>query len=200
MTLQTKQILLVGALFALMAAAFAVPLLVKANPSFFSDTKETSTASSTMAFIRPGLATSTIAYDSLDGDGVKVDSLSLALQFTASSSAAQLRWRYEYAHSRNIDCVSNQSACDWYGDAYDPVGTATTTSLQENYNEHSWTFASSTLGSSKQSAGGNSVANKLIDVRTPTRFIRIVFYVPTATAQNAGVWAQLIPVREKTSR
>lgn len=202
MTLRDK--ILAGAFYSfifLVILLTLLPVMVKANPSIFGDTKETATATTSMNHITAGVATTTLIYDTLSGDAVKADAFALNIQFTASSSLAVLRWRYEWAQSRTVDCVATPLKCDWYGDSIDPVGTATSTSLNiESYNEHSWTFASSTLGSSGNSAGGNSIANKLVYLpKIPTRFIRVLFYVPPG-AGNADVWAQIIPIKEKVSK
>lgn len=173
--------------------------VAKANPlylipGFSTVGTQASNSTSTVAFIRAGQATTTIYLDAFAGGSTYAfNNASVSIVFHASSTAAKLNWRYEFSPGNaGIDCTANPTQCDWYGNSITTDQAATTTAQNiENYNEHSWTFASSTLGSSQSSlANGDSTALKTVAVQVPLRYVRAVFYVPPG-AGNAGIWAQL---------
>ena len=71
--------------------------VVSANPSFFLRSVSSSVGTSTITYMTPGLATTTEVFDTGASGAGSVDSAVLAIQFTASSTASTLAWRYEYS-------------------------------------------------------------------------------------------------------
>lgn len=165
-----------------LGAWFIVPKIVVANPSIFAPTKATGAATTTVVYMRPGLATTTLAYDSLDGDTVKVDELTLAIQYTASTTGPTLKMRFEDSHD----------GINWYPRGVSLNENATTTRLVGSYNEYIWTVATTT------DIGGSGTAARVhtsFTVKAPMRHVRAVFYVP-AGGGNGALWAQFVPIKE----
>lgn len=180
-----------GAIFALaFVAATGYAVVARANPLDLITSNVTAT--STIAYMTGGTATTTYVYDSYgnSSDQNAIDKAALLVQFTASSTASKLNWTYEFSTGVNgVDCAATPTACDWYADTFALAVNATNTQ-QYNFtgnNSGVWTFASSSQGGATISASSNR-ALKVLWVPTPTRYTRVVFTVP-AGATNAGVWA-----------
>lgn len=179
-------------------------LQVGANPSQISETK-TSSATSTPTYLAAStaLATTTLAIDTQGDGGASMDSGKLAIQFTASSTATQLKWKYEYANTtvingQVVDCsvLAIGGQCDWYSESVNSAGTTATTTVEvQNFKEYSWIFASTTQGAIAVT-GSTTRALKIIDFPTPTRYARVVFYLPVGSP-GAAVWADIVTKREQ---
>jgi hypothetical protein len=131
----------------------------------------------TIAYLTPGAGTTTLAFNSVFADTVDLDIIQ-----KASSTLSILKWRYEYS----------DNGIDWYGDNIENTTNATTTVVVRDFSEYSWTFASSTAGTSGATSASGDRALK--HVRVPdfsARYFRVVFYVPPGSA-NAGVWAHAV--------
>jgi len=176
-----------------------IAVTAKANPSFYPGSAVYNTATSTGRYMTPGAATTTLVYDAYSisgtnqpasGNTYAVNSAALLLQFSASTTASVLGVRFEYS----------QDGIDWYGDGAVNL-TATTTAYNVSINENfTWTFASSTIGGIRADqglAGINGTKNrdnKIINIVTPTRFVRAIV---TLTGANATVWGQIVPLKEQ---
>jgi hypothetical protein len=184
----------VGLLIAIVLAASAIT--VKANPSFFVRTVQTATATSTIAYMTPGNATSTLIYDSYaQGTPRASDSALLLTQFTASTTASNLAIALEYSNGDgSTDCSTSPGLCDWYKDNLFTITNASTTQATNIAVASSlaWNFASSSQGGAAV-LSTNQRALKAILVPMPTRYVRAVF---TITGANGAVWAQIVPKRE----
>jgi hypothetical protein len=165
--------------------------VVLANPSYFGVGVTTgTTASSTPAFMTPGTATSTTpvydAYAPAAGtQHWKANQASLAIQFTASSTATVYSASIEYSND----------GIDWYRNYVldsNALGTTTTPYNLVTPESISYKFASSTVGGLAQPANGNLSTAYLI-IPTLARYTRVVFSV---TGGNGAVWAQLVPIKE----
>lgn len=167
-----------------------------ANPLFFASSASTSTATTTPVYLAQATAIATTTgpvYDSYEVNGVvqqnqsvvnAPNTVSLAIQFTGSSTASVLGWRYEYS----------QDAVDWYSDdLFVKQTTASSTDISLG-NTQTWTFASSTVGAQPASAT-NNLSSKIVTVAVPTRYVRAVFYILSST--RGGVWATFIPLKEQ---
>lgn len=169
---------------ALVAAALLwliAPSFVKASPSEFAPTKETAAATTTLVYMSPGLATTTLSYDSLSGDSVKINTLNVAFQYTASNTAPTLNVRFE----------DSQNGVDWYPRST-IVGSATTSLMTAPYNNMSFVLSTTTdIGGS----GTNGRIHESFTVNAPMRWVRAIFSVPQGTT-NGGLWAQFIPTKE----
>jgi len=150
-------------------------------------------ATTSVKFMTPGTATSTLVYDtyciggtnqSNPGNSYATDYLTLLTQLSASSTATILNTSVEYS----------QDGVDWYQDNY--IASTTTAG---NFvplwsitvpNSFTWTFASSTLNGVANT--GNRVG-KVVQIYAPTRYVRVVY---TLTGNNGAVWGSLLPIKE----
>lgn len=171
-------------------ALLAVVSTAHASPSQFMQ-KAVSFATTSPAYITPGLATSTLAMDTAPG-GYALNSLTLLVQQTSSSTPGILNIDFEYSPDLGVDCVAIPTGCDWYK----PVPTATTspTFSLSVLSSYSWTFASSSQGRANVGANANRDF-RLFSIQSPTRYIRSIFTVPIGSA-NVGAWAMFSGTKE----
>lgn len=146
--------------------------------------KKTATATTTVAYMTPGTATTTLTSDLyFSSSNTKASGALVAFQYTASSSAAALKARVEYS----------DDGIDWYPESVELNTVATTTLMTTTFREYSWSnFATTT------DYGGSGTASRIhqsFSVETPTRYVRVKFYVP-AGAGNGALWASLTPNKE----
>lgn len=178
---------------AVAVAIFAVALIAHANPTFWASSASTATATTSVAYITKGAATTTTpVYDSYSVNGTNqtntnnnqsAESAVMLLRLTASSSATTLNISFEYS----------QDKVDWYQDNLQ-VQQNGTTSQQiaiQTANTYSWVFASSTIGGDANI--GSTTMTKAITVPTPTRYVRPVF---TMTGANGAIWAVILPKKQ----
>lgn len=165
-----------------------------ANVGGFPAGAKTATATTTPAVMTPGTGTSTVTYDSYSLNGTNqpsqgvvtyTDSASLLVQFTASTTASKLKIAYEYS----------QDGIDWYADGVTAYFASTTTGVitVTPPNSMSWTFASTSVGGGSVLAN-NNIATEILNVKTPTRYVRAVI---SDTGANAEVWAQFVPKKQQ---
>jgi hypothetical protein len=187
-------------------ALFGATGTAHANPSFFETATSTAAATTTLAFMTPGAATTTTpvydAYAQTTNGGLtaKSDYAGFLTQFTASSTNSILNANVEYSQGgAGLNCVVTPSSCDWYRNfVLDPnqMGTTTAAGLTAftlgSPFSMSWKFASSTVGGIGQTNTNRSTAAMLIP--TPFRYTRVVF---SMTGANGAVWAQLVPIKEQ---
>lgn len=142
-----------------------------ANPSFFGIQSMTATATTTVASIAPGTATTTLTFDSFSsGQQYAGDSVTLLLQSTGSSTAAVVNVNFQYS----------QDNVDWYN--LNPLlGTATTSVNISSALTYSFTPATT------------SIQKNAIATPVPTRYIRAVI---TATGTSSTVWASFIAKKQ----
>lgn len=178
-------------LFAVAAFAFTA----YANPGYWGGKQQTATASTTLAYLSPGAATTTLTYDTFEFDSTKnvnksrtdAKDATLLFQYTASGTEPRLNVRLEYSND-NID---------WYPLAVPTTAVATDTPVTR-FSEYQFALSTTTaatdgnLGSG--TAGRVHQALKIDDI--PTRYIRAIFYVPAAGG-NGGLYAEFIPRKEQ---
>lgn len=190
------KILAVAAAMAATAFLFFSITPANANPSSFLR-KQSAAATTTLTYMTPGAATTTLAFDTSAGNTFAPSgTTALLIQLTASSTITDLRWRYEY--SQDVACGTTGGNADWYaGDAgFDVNLTATTSPVRYTSGafDYAWTFSSSTPGA------GNAVATlnlgkKIVLVPTPTRCVRAVFFLPIGST-NGAVYAEWLAKKE----
>lgn len=172
-------------------AAFLVGHTAYANPLAFSTGVSTATASTTVAYMTAGTATTTLTYDTYNianaqpGNPTAAQALSLLVQMTASSTLSSLVVNYEYS----MDGV------DWYQDGTGGLASTTIPYIISTPMSARWNFASSTPGLGAVLSNTNR-DHRILSVRTPTRYIRAIFTVPVG-ASNAGVYASFVPAKER---
>ena len=160
------------------------------SPSTFVGT----TTTPFYSHLRAGAGTTTVYLPANIGgiDGA-VDSASLLIQLTATSTPATLKWRYEFSEGFiGANCVDTPNVCDWYPESIELGGAASTTVVVRDFKEYSWLYASSTAGSSNN----NNRALKLVSVPTPTRYVRAVFYLPPGSP-NAAIFSRFVSKVQK---
>ena len=187
-----KLIITISSIAFVVAVLFAHTTSVKANPSLF-DRKQSAPATTTLAYMGPGTGTTTLAYDLTKSGQFGANSAVLLIQFNASSTNSTLAWKYEYAQGTgNADCVVNQDACDWYQSDAVLSSFATSTVHVRTFAENTWLFASSTIGSSINPIG---TSTKMVEVPVPTRYVRVVYYMPVGSLRGA-VWSEWVAKKE----
>ena len=165
--------------------------LVVAASTVFVETVQTSAnpiATSTITYMTPGTATTTLTYDSFHSGQSATNGIALLLQVTASTSQTQFNINEEYS----------QDGIDWYQGNATVAGAYgyATTSLPVNIGQvaqYQWQYSTSTPGLGANGAFQNT-DNRIINLPTPTRFIRAIITLKIGGA-NGGVWAQLIPMK-----
>ena len=152
---------------------------VWANPLFFPPTGKMSSATTSPAYLRAGIASTTQTFDSYlvnQGSSVNqnptgLDSLALAVHFTGSSTDSVLNVYPQYS-ANDID--------GWYS-------YATSTNLAPVF--YSLTFASSTLG-----IGTTATTSRIFTIPVFSRYVRVVLEM---TGRNGAVWTEFIPIKER---
>ena len=169
---------------ALIYAVVSSPQQAKANPSTVNTcttyggdttTADSTYATSSLAYMTPGTATTTLSC-SID----RTDEADVLIALKASSTATTLGWRVEF--SRN-----NQ---DWYAadNAFDPGVASSTEATAANFTKYTWTYASSTP---EENQGKTDTAFKRIHLTNlGNKYMRIKFYLP-AGSQNGAVQAEM---------
>ena len=183
---------------------------VYAAPSQFGCAAKTSTGTTTPSFITPGNATTTLLYDTQQISGTnqtgcsyqianwKTDSASLLIQFHASSSPASvLKYRFLFSDDGQ----------DYYSENEVSNINATTSISVGSFKENIWTQVASTTEVSTITGSGlatTSQASRLINLPTPLRYTKVLFYVPPATglatSTNVSVYAKVVPVKQAEIR
>lgn len=168
---------------------------VHANPSQIL-TNPTAVATTTIVYMTGGTATTTNAFDTQKDGQYVPETSTLEIQFTASSTASVLTWQYEYSDGIvGIDCTATPLACDWYSDSLTVSSASSTPSSNlTQINSFTWTFASSTIGGLAVSTTNNR-ASKIVNVRTPVRYVRAVFSCG-AGGQPCAVWSNFQAKKE----
>ncbi len=162
----------------------------KANPLFFPATVQTSSATTSPAYMTAGTATSTLTWDSYAALGTYTGTLksTLLIQLVASSTATVLTTNIEYS----------QDGIDWYqSNGLFAAGFSTTTNPIDigQVNQFKFAFASSTAGLAGL-ATTTATTTRAIPVVVPTRFVRAIFSLAPGSTAGA-VWGQFVPVKER---
>lgn len=148
----------------------------------------TAAATSTLSYMTPGTATTTVTCP-MGNDGAST--ASLAIQVNASSTSSLF----------NVYVEESMDGQDWY-----PIGapdTASTTPYNLSLRAYStFTFASSTIGGTPSLLGAsttyqgyeaeNNRNHYLIDVPVRMKRVRAYTAIP-AGSTNGAVWMQIIP-------
>lgn len=171
-----------------MAAIFVTALsmfyVAKANPSFFIRA-QSSTATSTVTSVNPTnsvFATTTLVYDTGVATAGSTDRATLAVQYTGSSTLSAMNIALEYS----------QDGIDWYGDRLSNHGTSTVAESLVQTTSYVMGFSSTTQGGALGTTGRTT---RLIDVPTPTRYVRAIFTnVPGALF--GSYWAEFVGKRQ----
>lgn len=159
---------------------------VKANPIFAPITVQTATATSSLIYMTPGTATTTLTLDTYSsGNSRLAMNATLLVQFVGTSTASIL----------NIFPQYSQDGIDWYQDGGSLINNFATTTKPFDIGQvgpFNYTFSST---SPSFVAGNNTTSTRAVRVNTPTRYVRAVFTLPIGSA-NGAIWAQFVPTKE----
>lgn len=175
-----------------------------ANPqSFYQSFLNGNSATTSVVYMTPGTATSTLYWDASVGGASNTGSESgaVAIFLNASSTGSTLVINQEYAEGPGgVNCTTSPTSCDWYQSTQTVFnGYATTTIPTTGYDmgvvpQFSWKFASSSTGGGAILATNNS-DSRVISVQTPTKYVRFIFSLkPGGT--NASVWAAMVAKKQ----
>lgn len=195
-----KKGILIGIAIMVLVTVFAIIIQsekAEANPSSFPGITQTAPATTTLSFLTAGTATTSLVYDSYGvGQPTRADEAMLLvwLNATNTSTTLDITLQYSQGSGDGSNCVTTPTKCDWFYSA--TAGDFATTTLVANIStvgSYRWTFASTSpvLGIST----GVASTTRAIYVKTPTRYVRAVFTLPTGSS-NAGVWAQFVPTKQ----
>lgn len=162
-----------------------------ANPFYTGTKARTAVATTTVAVLTPGAATTTPLYDSYEVSGTNQtnggnltlpNTVAIVLQGAASSTATVI----------NIACEFSDDNVDWY---QNEIYAASTTGavLISTPVTYSFTYASSTVGGAALTASTNKFY-KVFECPVPLRYVRAVI---TDTGTNAVIWAAIIPKKQR---
>lgn len=205
-----KKVFYILGIIALMFATLLILMKVntaEANPPVFSQTNTTggtNAATTSLVFIRGGLATSTVITDTAQFNGVGEIAggmyLLMDIQFTGSSTPAILQWKNEYSNGSN--CITATSSCSWYPET-NPIEPSLTVASTTNYLNpkiNALAFATSTVGGLPYQGSASSLnfATSSASVTVPirARFVRTVFFTAPGSA-NVALWAEVLGLRPK---
>lgn len=165
-----------------------------ANPSQFL-TASTASATTTLSYLTPGTGTTTLVMDT-QSDGVNpADSLSLLIQYNASSSIGNnntkvINWNYAYS----------QDNVNYYDENEFTNINATTSQLTGTTKVYNWAQYATSTSFSFDGNSTSSMAFKMVTLPIPTRYVRVTFSVPVSTpfasTTNAGIWAQFVAKKQ----
>ncbi|MEK7180001.1 MAG: hypothetical protein AAB706_00840 [Patescibacteria group bacterium] len=173
--------LLVGFIFGVL------PNLAGANPSQILESK-TATATTTTTNMTAGTATTTLTFDTQNDASFPADSATLMIQLTSSTTASIL-----------AEIQYSQDNIDWYQSSLSE--RATTTPSQSIMAQQFFTFNWATSTVDKTADGGagiaaaSSTAKRIVDVKTPTRYVRAIFTMPTGSNLST-LWAQFVAKKQ----
>lgn len=181
------------------AAALLLPgTQAHANPFYAGTRAVSAAATTTVSYLTPGLATSTVVYDSYEANGTNQanggnqtlpDSLAVLVQGNASSTLTTLTLACEFG----LDNPAS-GLIDWYQN--EVLGATTTNAGVQNIsvpNSMSFTYASSTVGGTA-GTGSTSRFAKAFVCPVPTRYVRAVI---SDTGAGASVWTALVPKKQR---
>lgn len=155
--------------------------VARANPTYLPPHSacSTSSATSSVSSISTSTATITLTCDSYAlatglTDPTAMTSAVLAMQYRAPQATTALTVTLQYSED-NVD---------WYDDNLGTVATTTGPTNIAPAKTYFWLV------------GTTSTSSKVVDVRTPTRYVRAQF-TATAGAATSTIWATFIPRKER---
>lgn len=177
-------------------SVFALATPAQANTSSFGISAQTSSATTSVVSMAPGMATTSLVFDSFNqsfsgGQKQRPDFGLLLVQKTSSTSASILNISFEFAEETSgFDCDTVPAACDWYRD-YTDFGATTTPSVAPVARSIRLQAASTTIGGATSTSARETYAFLL---PTVARYVRAVF---TTTGGTSTVWAKIIPIQQR---
>lgn len=187
---KTKSTLIFGvAGAALLGCLFlgAMALTAKANALFFPVVTQSAAATSTQIFVAAGGSATSTPVDAFTSTNQGFDRMSFLIQSVASTTGATTTITFQYAIGiGGTNCATSPNACDWYSDELfsSKNGAVATTSTPVGIGTAiSFTFP----------AANTATSSRILDVPTPTRYVRAVI---TVAGAQSGFWYAWQPVRQ----
>lgn len=196
---QKKVLALLGSLAVLSLGVLLLAQKAGANPSFFIVGQATASATTTLTFMTPGTATTTVVQTATNnGNTMGLNAATLLVQFTGSSTASSLAVSFEYANNdAGVDCSVTPTVCDWYKDGLLGASAIVSTTTQivslAAATAYTLPFASTTVGGV---LGTASRTTRIINVQTPAQYVRAVFTLPIGSL-NGAIYAKFLPTKER---
>lgn len=171
----------------LIVAVCGVGTIAYANPLYVGTKAQTATASSTLSYLTPGMATTTLVYDSYEqfgtnetnsGNQTIANSIALGIQGIGSSTATVI----------NIACEFSDNGTDWYQNEIFPASTSNPLNIATPFS-FTFTNASSTIGGIAFNG-----FKKIMQCPLPLRYVRAII---TDTGSSTGIWATFIPTKQR---
>lgn len=181
------------AIFAVLFVLMSFAPFTNANPLAWirssGTTCQTAAATTTVTYMSPGTATTTLTCDTyaLGSGSVKLapDSIYVRVYEAASSTASIQAVRFEWS----------DDGVDYYADnALTTTDTASSTNTVGDYKEYRWNYASTTPGAA--AVGNSNTGLRTIEVPVKGRYVRAMFYVPVG-ATNSSIWAGITAKRQE---
>lgn len=185
-----------GLSFFLAASLFVAFRETHANATLFATCQVGNTASTTVVFMQPGKATTTLTLPAFPSSppgcggvpGQAFDSAYVNLQYNATTTGAAkdsvIVYRVE--HSRD--------GIDWYSESAVLGSNSTTTAMSGDSATYRISFATSTDN------GGTGDATHMFrsfGVTTPTQYTRVIFINPANQGtSDANFWAEIVGKRQ----
>lgn len=173
-----KKYIIITSVIVLIGIGVFVQKVQKANANrlYFVPATKTSTATTSPYWLGVNAAygTSTLALDSYLYSPTAIDSATLLVQSTASTSASVQKLYFEYS----------DDGIDWFNDLIASSTLGTITKNIDNSTINSFTITGNSLA---------STTRFIISVPTPTRYVRATVNAITA---SSSIWMQWVPVRE----
>lgn len=158
-------------ILAIVLVGLGAAFTAKANPIIFPAAQSTASATSSVTYMTPGTATTTLTFDSYASSiNLGQNDVTLLVQATGSSTSAIINTSIEYS----------QDGIDWYQNNLSPLATTTQTLPIATPNSYTWTLTTARQG-------------KAILLEAPVRYVRATF---TNTGANASFWASFQPRRD----
>lgn len=155
------------------------PQFAGANPSeFCRDSVSSTFASTSVTYITAGRATTTLTFTNCNNKIYSTDSAVVLGIFQASTTAPQIKTRVEFSPN-NIDWYPDNSS--FYVPAT-AINIASTTVQTTPFHENLFVLSTTTDN------GGTGLSNQVyfsLNVPTPTKFTRVIFYMPTGGGEGS---------------
>lgn len=170
-----------GIVGTLALALISVFSIAQANPTYLPPHSACSTSSATSSVSSLSTSTPTVtltcdayALSSNLTDPTAMTNAVLAMQFRSPQTATVLTVTLQYS----------EDSVDWYDDNLGALATTTGPTFIAPAKTYSWLV------------GTTSTSSKMVDVRTPVRYVRALF-TPAAGSATSTIWATFIPRKER---
>lgn len=167
------------------------PQYASANPSQFC-IDSTAAATTTVTYMKPGLATTTLQFNNCGGSPPTdaIDSALAQIIFQASTTAPVLKARVEHSYN----------GIDWYPEndamyvATTPVSLASTTVQTTPFHDYSFTLSTTTTDTA--GTGAFNRVHVSLNVNTPTPYNRIIISMPTGGGEGS-LYLQVVGKKQR---